>query len=117
MKQFTRKKKAKKDDKVAYVAKRLRLLKLELEKVKPLYREMDELTDLAIEHNIDLTPYGLALEDNFETKNTAWRATAMRRFEVVILPGRFQEPEPTHRHEVKQAPKQHSFKFPVRRSR
>jgi hypothetical protein len=71
---------------LAKAAKRAREIALALARVKPLYQELDELTELFIDAKANLSKYGLAIQDNFETKNTAWKSTPMRRFELVVIP-------------------------------
>lgn len=131
MKQFTRKKLSnqshRKNPKLKMMADRIRALLSRIEEVGAAYEEMDNLMEYAIENSVDLTAYGISLKDKFEGKNKfkAWKSTPFTRYEFITMPawsihnGKNQAvtQKPTHRHEVKQAPKQHSFKFPVRRSR
>lgn len=51
-----------------------------LENVKPLYGRLDELT-LAL-RNVRLDNYGLAIVDNYAEKNTVFRTTSVKRFEL-----------------------------------
>lgn len=71
------------------LAIRAKEIKKHLDRVKPLYKELDEITDFFIEHKENLTKYGIAIQDNFESANTAWKSTPMRRFELVVIPKEF----------------------------
>jgi hypothetical protein len=53
----------------------------QIEAVKPMYKELDELTDRLFSLGF-VSGNGLSLVDNFESKNTAWKASAFRRFEL-----------------------------------
>lgn len=68
--------------------KRIVLLKMKIEKFKKYYVELDELTvELAKTRKTfhQLGPTTIAVVDNFEKKNTVFRACAVRRFEVMLL--------------------------------
>lgn len=71
------------------LAERIKEIKFEMERIKPLYSELDELTDMLVGLDLNLSKYGIAIQDNFESKNTAWKSTAMRRFELVVVPDQF----------------------------
>lgn len=100
------------------LAERIKEIKSEMERIKPLYGELDELTDMLIGLDLNLSKYGIAIQDNFESKNTAWKSTAMRRFELVVVPEQF-VPVPTTPkaliHKKKEGSKQGIFT--IRRSR
>lgn len=55
----------------------------ELERVKPMYARLEELTEaLTNAKKADLKEHGLQIVDNFETKNVVWKSSAVRRFEL-----------------------------------
>lgn len=62
---------------------RAREIQEELGKLKPLHEELDQIT-LALSEVPKLETYGVILKDKFSDKNTAWKATATRRFELVF---------------------------------
>lgn len=56
-----------------------------LEQVKPLYTELDEITwQLALGQHPNLEQFGVILKDNFSKKNVSWKATGIRRFELIV---------------------------------
>ena len=57
-----------------------------LNSVKPLYKQLDELTmQLCQAKEEDLQEYGLVLQDNFKEKNTVFRPTGVKRFELKLV--------------------------------
>lgn len=59
----------------------------QLEKVKPLYAELDEIAQDMAKTKIPCIAIGrkhLFLKDNFAERNTAWKSTAIRRFELEV---------------------------------
>lgn len=60
----------------------------ELDKVRPLYSELDAITTALLSLHDDkkackeLLRHGCLLVDNFAEKNTVFRNTAIRRFEI-----------------------------------
>lgn len=65
------------------LVERAKEIQAELDRVKPLYSELDEIT-LALVEVPDLSSLGVSLKDNFETKNISWKATGIRRFELIL---------------------------------
>jgi hypothetical protein len=69
------------------LVKRYSQIARELERVKPLYREMDEIA-LEIKRAMGRKRYVKVgrktyhLKDNFSSVNTVFRATGIRRFEI-----------------------------------
>lgn len=56
-----------------------------LECVGPLYKELDSITDNLVKSRVRKFAVGrieLVIIDNFKKKNTVFRATALRRFEI-----------------------------------
>lgn len=81
--------------------KRAFKIQTQLEKVKPLYVEMDKITEELVNNNITegmIGRYRLFISDNFSKKNTAWKSSAFRRYQVNIemRPTKLQ-PFPTRR--------------------
>lgn len=71
------------------LAKRALEIKMQLEEVKPLYEELDEITMQLVgagaTHWVDRkTKLGFEIVDNFEKKNTCWRAHGIRRWELKV---------------------------------
>lgn len=68
--------------------KRIIEVHAELEKSKALYKEMEELIDMLVKDvGVDRLQYQdnyIQVVDNFADKNTMWKATAFRRFDVKI---------------------------------
>lgn len=51
--------------------------------IKPLYGELDEIVwQLATVPNIEV--YGVMIKDNYNGRNVAWKATGVRRFELIF---------------------------------
>lgn len=73
------------------VVNRIAAIKTQLEAVKPLYDELDELTaelsDVAEVNQTLATNDGrfMTLIDNFAEKNTVFRPAAVRRFDIELL--------------------------------
>ncbi len=73
------------------VVARLVSLKLQLDAMKPIYAEYDRVLDLALKHGnipdkvtLNGTTYVIALTDIYESKNTAWKSVAQRRFDIAV---------------------------------
>ena len=67
------------------LAKEAAFLLAQLEAVKPLYAQLDAITLKLIESEIThnaLAIHGVALVDNFKDKNTVWKPSAVKRFEL-----------------------------------
>lgn len=64
------------------IAKRIIEINEEIEVMKGLYRELDELTALLLEQKFK-KGHGVRVVDNFAKKNVAFRTTGLRRFEIV----------------------------------
>jgi hypothetical protein len=68
------------------IRKALRL-QVKLEAVRPLYTQMDQVTEALVNNNITegtVGRYRIFITDNFRQKNTAWKSSAFRRYEVKI---------------------------------
>lgn len=71
---------------IAKLVDRARSIRQQLDEVKPLYHELDEIT-LALMNAKEALQrhgrqYGVELIDNFAEKNSAFRTVAIRRFEL-----------------------------------
>lgn len=67
------------------MAKRAAEVLAQLESMKPLYNELDKLTQDLMESGATGTDLGklkLVLVDNFETKNTVFKTTSIKRYEL-----------------------------------
>lgn len=74
---------------IARKLKRAVEIHLDLEKVKPLYKELDEITlDLVKTGKTDFESLGIKCQivDNFLDKNTCYRMAFVKRFELKIGP-------------------------------
>lgn len=71
--------------KIGQVAVRAKELIIILTRAKALYAELDEITEFLVKTGARVEDYGITMVDNFEEKNTAWKSTAMRRFELKLL--------------------------------
>lgn len=75
------------------IVNRIAAIKSQLEAVKPLYEELDELTtdlgEVAEVNQTLATNDGrfVTLIDNFAEKNVVYRPAAVRRFDVELLTG------------------------------
>lgn len=73
------------------IVNRIATIKTQLESIKPLYDELDDLTaelgDVAEVNQVLATNDGrfLTLIDNFADKNTVFRPAAVRRFDVELV--------------------------------
>lgn len=56
-----------------------------LDQVKPLYNELDEITWHFANNMPDMSKFGIKIKDNFAKKNVAWKATGIRRFQLIVL--------------------------------
>lgn len=62
-------------------------IQTKLEAVKPLYSQIDQITEELVNNNITegtVGKYRVFISDNFRQKNTAWKSSAFRRYEVKI---------------------------------
>lgn len=64
------------------LAKRARAIMKQLDEVKPLYRELDEITLALFGVGDKLRDFGLVVVDNFEEKNTMFKTSAFKRFDL-----------------------------------
>lgn len=67
--------------------KRAVKIQTQLEAVKPLYVEMDRITEELVNLNITegmVGRYRLYISDNFREKNTSWKSSAFRRYQVNV---------------------------------
>lgn len=58
-----------------------------IEDLKAAYKQLDELTDQLVERGFTEMTLGrrrVVLKDNFATKNTVWRSTPHRRYELEL---------------------------------
>ena len=67
--------------KTAQMIREAKQLMKKLEANRLLYKRMDEIT-FALRKTKGLEKHGLSMVDNFANGNTAFRATAIRRFEL-----------------------------------
>lgn len=70
---------------VKSLVKRAIEIQTELEKVKPLYSELDQIIQTLVEREVSeyaLGPIKVRLIDNFEKKNSCFRAVAIKRYEL-----------------------------------
>jgi hypothetical protein len=72
-------------DYIGLILKARKLLK-QLEAVKPLYKELDAITEVLQSLGFS-DAHGIAMVDNFAAKNVVWKSSAMRRFELKIVGG------------------------------
>ena len=54
----------------------------ELESIKYLYEQLDNLSIALKYHNEFIKKYGITVVDNFEMKNTFWKSQPIRRYEL-----------------------------------
>lgn len=68
--------------------KRLVEINDELERMKILYKEMEDLVDRVVKdvglEQLQYQDRYIQVVDNFANKNLSWKATAFRRFDVKI---------------------------------
>lgn len=60
---------------------------LKIEDMKSSYKELDEILDMLIKREFSEGVVGkrrVILKDRFAVKNTAWKSTPMRRFELEL---------------------------------
>lgn len=70
------------DKNVKKLVKRARAISAQLDEVKPLYNELDQIT-LALAMVKDKLPkHGVTMVDNFSAKNTQFKVASFRRFEL-----------------------------------
>lgn len=67
---------------VSGLVKRAQEIQAQLDTVKPLYSELDEITQALVAVRTGLAKYGVTVVDNFEAKNTVFKATGVKRFEL-----------------------------------
>jgi hypothetical protein len=70
------------DKNVKKLVERARAISAQLDEVKPLYNELDQIT-LALAMVKDKLPkHGVTMVDNFSAKNTQFKVASFRRFEL-----------------------------------
>lgn len=82
---MTRKKISKAE--VKRIVQKILKIQAKLDQVKPLYQELDDLTVRLADANVKEVKEGdvvIHIVDNFATKNTAFKATGVKRFEAKI---------------------------------
>lgn len=62
---------------------RAKEIQKELEHLKPLHEELDNIT-LALRELKDVESYGVVIKDKFADRNTVWKSSGIRRFELVF---------------------------------
>ena len=70
--------------------RKLLAIQEELANIKTLYREQDAIIDQLIEIGFKhgkVDNYIVTLKDNYADKNTAFKATAFRRYEISVEQG------------------------------
>lgn len=75
------------DKDVGRLVKRAYAISKQLDEVKPLYGELDEITHAllnvqALKKNGALEKYGVAIVDQYAEKNTAFRTVGIQRFKL-----------------------------------
>lgn len=71
-----------KPKKLSKMVERARAITQQLDEVKPLYHELDEIVAALVAAKEGLSRYGVAIKDNFEVKNTQFKTVAMRRYDI-----------------------------------
>jgi hypothetical protein len=56
----------------------------QLEAMKPLYSELDKITDALVEMNGAGQVEDIIIVDNFSAKNTVFKTTSVKRFELKL---------------------------------
>jgi hypothetical protein len=64
------------------LVERAREISEQLDEVKPLYNELDQITYALIAVRDDLHDFGVTIADNFAGKNTQFKTVGMRRYEL-----------------------------------
>lgn len=75
------------DKEIGKLVKRAFLISKQLDEVKPLYHELDEITQAllnvqALKKDGALEKYGVAIVDQFNEKNTVFRTVGIKRFQL-----------------------------------
>lgn len=70
--------------KIKALAKQAAEVMEKLDSMKPLYNELDQLVNALMEAGLEpgQDHYGLTLIDNFAAKNTVFRTTSVKRYEL-----------------------------------
>lgn len=79
--------KIKNEKEVMKLIKKAIKIQLQLESVKPLYVEMDRITEQLVNANMmesTIGKYRIYIADNFREKNTAWKSSAFRRYQIKL---------------------------------
>lgn len=74
-------------NKVTELLKRAVDIQKQLDAVKKLYGEMDEITTQLVEGGFEMSEleqHKIMLVDNFKTKNTVFKVAGVKRFELKI---------------------------------
>lgn len=66
------------------LVQRARAIQMDLDKAKPLYAEMDRITTELLPYAKALPKLGCRLVDNFALKNTQFKASFFRRYELIV---------------------------------
>ena len=68
---------------VSKMVERARAITRQLDEVKPLYQELDEITLALTNVRHALHPkHGIVIVDNFKERNTQFKTVGIRRFEI-----------------------------------
>lgn len=67
---------------IAKLVARAKAISRQLDEVKPLYNELDQITFALNAVKERLATYGVAVVDNFEAKNTMFKTVGMRRYDL-----------------------------------
>lgn len=79
------KKQTKKNKQIEELAKRAARVLAQLEDMKPLYNEMDKITEEFLKSGLDqvcVEGFTIQLVDNFHSKNTVFKTTSVKRYEL-----------------------------------
>ena len=61
---------------------RAKKIQFQLDEVKPLYQELDQITFALLPIKDKISRFGAVIVDNFAEKNTQFKTVGMKRFEL-----------------------------------
>jgi hypothetical protein len=61
---------------------RAQKIQLQLDQVKPLYQELDQITFALVAVKEKLASHGVVIVDNFAEKNTQFKTIGIKRYEL-----------------------------------
>lgn len=73
-----------KEKDIQKLVKRAQAITAQLSEVKPLYHELDEITQalMTVREALERKNYGVAIIDNFESKNTCFKTVGIARYSL-----------------------------------